>query len=99
MKRSMNDSLTGVVLCGGDSRRMGLDKGSLLREGIPWAQYMAGKLIPFGLPVLCSVNALQLDSYPAFLPADRLVPDNLPIAGPLKGLLSVHERFPSKDLL
>jgi molybdenum cofactor guanylyltransferase len=78
---------------------MGHDKGSLLREGIPWAQYMAGKLIPFGLPVLWSVNALQLDSYPAFLPADRLVPDNLPIAGPLKGLLSVHERFPSKDLL
>ena len=78
---------------------MGSDKGSLLKEGIPWANYMAGKLVPSGLPVVFSVNALQLETYPAFIPSGQLVPDSLSVAGPLKGLLSVHERFPGNDLL
>jgi molybdopterin-guanine dinucleotide biosynthesis protein A len=99
MKEDVNDPLMGVILCGGESKRMGSDKGSLLRDGIPWALHVAGKLAPFGLPVVFSVNKLQMQTYPAFIPSGRLVPDSLPIAGQLKGLLSVHERFPSNDLL
>ncbi len=93
------DRLLGVVLCGGESRRMGADKGSMLKDGMPWAQYIADKLTPFQLPVVFSISQQQRETYPAFIPAGQLITDNLPIAGPLKGLLSVHERFPSNDLL
>lgn len=93
------DRLLGVVLCGGESRRMGRDKGSMLKDGVPWAKYIADKLAPFRLPVVFSVSPQQRETYPAFIPAEQLITDNLPVAGPLKGLLSVHERFPSNDLL
>lgn len=93
------DRLLGVVLCGGESRRMGADKGSMLKDGIPWARYIADKLAPFRLPVVFSVSPQQRETYSAFIPAGQLIMDNLPIAGPLKGLLSVYERFPFNDLL
>ncbi|MDO6431241.1 molybdenum cofactor guanylyltransferase [Flavitalea sp. BT771] len=89
----------GVILCGGNSSRMGRDKGLMLREGVPWARHMADKLSPFHLPVVFSINASQVDAYSAFVPAAALVTDNVPVSGPLKGLLSVHEQFPGTDLL
>ncbi|MDP4245387.1 MAG: molybdenum cofactor guanylyltransferase [Bacteroidota bacterium] len=91
--------LIGVVLCGGESSRMGRDKGSLLRNGTPWALVMAGLLDSLHIPVLFSINPAQAEQYASFIPIDRLVPDTSALAGPLKGLLSVHERFPSKDIL
>jgi len=78
---------------------MGRDKGLLLKDGIPWARHMADKLTPFQIPVVFSVNALQLDAYSAFVPAAAMVTDNAAVSGPLKGLLSVHAQFPHKDLL
>jgi molybdopterin-guanine dinucleotide biosynthesis protein A len=78
---------------------MGRDKGLLLKDGIPWARHMADKLAPFHIPVVFSINALQVDAYSAFVPAAALVTDNVAVSGPLKGLLSVHEQFPRKDLL
>jgi len=89
----------GVILCGGNSSRMGRDKGLMLKDGIPWARHMADKLSPFHLPVVFSVNALQVDAYSTFVPAAALVTDNVAVSGPLKGLLSIHERFPHTDLL
>ncbi|HVW60272.1 MAG TPA: molybdenum cofactor guanylyltransferase [Puia sp.] len=95
------DKLMGVILCGGESRRMGRDKGLILKDGVPWALYMTDKLKPFSLSVVLSVNAVQADDYTAQFPPVRLVVDkeDIPAGGPLKGLLSVHERFPDKDLL
>jgi molybdopterin-guanine dinucleotide biosynthesis protein A len=94
------DNLIGVILCGGESSRMGRDKGRILKEDIPWALYMADKLAPFRLPVIFSVNASQVDDYTVQFPAVRLVVDSAaaPAGGPLRGLFSVHERWPDKDL-
>jgi len=92
-------ALMGVILCGGESRRMGRDKGLLEKDGIPWAKYMAEKLTPYNLPVIFSVNASQLDAYTLALPGTQLITDSVAAEGPLKGLLSVHGQFPDKDML
>jgi molybdenum cofactor guanylyltransferase len=93
------DRLTGVVLCGGESRRMGSDKGLLLKDGRPWALYMADKLSRWKIPVLFSINDRQIDGYGAILPSGGWVVDSQGLAGPLEGLLSVHKKFPERDLL
>jgi len=91
--------LTGVVLCGGESRRMGRDKGLLKIGETSWAQYMAAKLAPWRLPVVYSINPGQAAAYSALIPGDQLIIDALGLHGPLEGLFSVHARLPDKDFL
>lgn len=93
--------MLGVVLCGGQSSRMGTDKGLLKLEARTWAQTAVDKLAALQLPVVLSVNALQYPDYAAVFPAEQLVKDNetLDIHGPLSGVLSVHLQFPQEDLL
>ena len=95
----MGNNLLGVVLCGGESRRMGRDKGLLLKDGITWARVMADKLVNLGLEVVFSVNAGQVEHYNLQMPGAILVVDEIAIGGPLNGLLSVHTLFPDKDIL
>ena len=92
-------SLTGVVLCGGESRRMGRDKGLMVREGRPWALVMADKLLALGLSVVYSVNETQYEAYSRHIPAGQLIIDAGPWAGPVKGLLTVHRHLPQTDIL
>jgi len=94
------DNLFGVILCGGESRRMGRDKGLLDTGDGLWVTRLRDKLAP--LPILYSINPAQWDAYSRILPSHQLITDRLSfpaIHGPLKGLLSVHEIFPDKDLL
>lgn len=95
----MKNKLMGVVLCGGESKRMGKDKGLLLKEEQPWAVIIADKLADQGLEVVVSVSELQKQSYRGIFPKRTLIVDHIPIRGPLNGLLSVHQRFPDHDLL
>ncbi|GGG74945.1 molybdenum cofactor guanylyltransferase [Parapedobacter pyrenivorans] len=93
--------MVGVVLCGGRSVRMGTDKGLLPIGDKTWAQHVYERLGVVVPSVVLSVNAQQADSYRAVLPYAECVVDNdqLPIGGPLHGLLSVHLRHPSANLL
>jgi molybdopterin-guanine dinucleotide biosynthesis protein A len=90
--------LIGLVLCGGESRRMGRDKGLLLHDGVPWALYAGRKLMP-RMPVYYSIRQTQWAAYAGVLSAAWLIPDALEIGGPLNGLLSVHQRFAAADIL
>src|SRR5258708_161355 len=96
---STTNKLLGVVLCGGESRRMGRDKGLLQTDGQPWVLHMGDKLAHHQLPVVFSINKKQVPAYSAWLPAGRFIIDADWGAGPLKGLLSVHRHYPDNDLL
>lgn len=91
--------LLAVVLCGGQSRRMGSDKGLLTTQNKPWAKVMAEKLEALSLPVVISINQGQLSEYRKALPETTLIIDKTSIPGPLNGLLSIHNCYPEKDLL
>jgi molybdopterin-guanine dinucleotide biosynthesis protein A len=79
------DKVTGVVLAGGQGRRMGgVDKGLQLLRGKPMAQWAIERLAPQVDEVLINCNQ-NLEAYARF--GRRLVPDEVGgFAGPLAGL-------------
>jgi molybdopterin-guanine dinucleotide biosynthesis protein A len=91
--------MTGLVLCGGQSRRMGTDKGMLKnKNNITWAALAYDKLHSLCKHVYVSVNHSQ-NNYATIFPKDILIKDNvlLPVKGPLLGLLSAYKQFPGED--
>lgn len=92
--------MTGVVLCGGASTRMGADKGLLKEEEETWAEIAARKLATLQLRVVVSVNAQQAPIYENIFDREGLITDNADVnfKAPLAGLLSVHLSLPHEDL-
>ncbi|WP_448634990.1 molybdenum cofactor guanylyltransferase [Pedobacter panaciterrae] len=93
--------MIGVVLSGGQSLRMGKDKGLLQNGQETWAQQAFAKLSSLLIPVSISVNTQQLPIYQILFSTSSLITDDpaLSIGGPLKGILSVHLIYPKEDLL
>jgi len=93
--------MLGIILCGGQSTRMGSDKGLLKLHATTWAQTAIDKIKAIKLPVLLSVNKDQYDGYAAIFNPQQLITDNdsLKLKGPLCGVLSVHMQYPQEDLL
>lgn len=92
--------MLGVILCGGQSSRMGSDKGLLKLEAKTWAQTAIDKMAALNIPVKVSVNNTQHPSYAAVFPVPDLITDNtsLQVKGPLQGVLSSHLQYPTEDL-
>jgi molybdopterin-guanine dinucleotide biosynthesis protein A len=92
-------NLLGVILCGGESKRMGTDKGLMPVQLTIRAKFMAEKLSFVKCPVIFSINKKQFNSYSHQILSPDLVIDDNTINGPARGLLSVHNRFPHCNLL
>jgi molybdopterin-guanine dinucleotide biosynthesis protein A len=92
-------SLLGLVLCGGESRRMGQDKGLMLKDGVPWALHVGEKMARLGIPVVYSVNSGQRVAYSTILSEDQMIFDATGLAGPLNGLFTAHRRYPDRDIV
>lgn len=94
-----NNPLLGVVLSGGNSNRMGKDKGLLVKEGQYWSKITFDKLESLGIPVVISINSSQEEEYRKVFFPDRIVIDKINVMGPLRGILSIHDQFPDHDLV
>src|SRR5881227_3770729 len=93
--------MKGVVLCGGQSNRMGFDKALIEFEATTWVELATKKLTELALSVILSVNDQQYNLYFTRFQQVSVVKDNcsLDIYGPLRGILSIHLQYPADDLL
>ena len=99
MQNNSSNDLIGVVLCGGKSSRMQSDKGLLSVNGKRWFEIIFDLLSKNLSYVLISVNSDQHSKYQEARPELEFVIDSTDsIEGPLRGIFSVHEKYPDCDL-
>lgn len=92
--------MLGVILCGGQSTRMGADKGLMKLHANTWAQTAIDKISSLHLKIFLSVNSVQYNDYLSVFTESQLIKDDdtLLVKGPLAGVLSVHVKYPDEDL-
>lgn len=88
--------LFGLILAGGQSKRMGVDKGGLLYHGIPQREYAARLVSGFCKNVFLSGRPgqknINTDDYP-------VIEDTYLGLGPFGGILSAMREYPDKAWL
>jgi molybdenum cofactor guanylyltransferase len=93
--------LHGLVLSGGESRRMGTDKGLIKENFDTWVNRAGALLRQQGLPVAVMIRESQEEAYTKILAdgLELLQDQDLPVGGPLKGMLSFYQAYPGVDVL
>lgn len=84
--------LLGLVLAGGKSTRMGVNKGALIYHGIPQQEYLYHLLDEVCEQVFVSLREDQKEKLPESIPT---ILDLNKFKGPYNGLLSAHEKYPN----
>lgn len=84
-------ALAGVVLCGGRSTRMGVDKAALIFEGTTLLQRALARLDEICDPVLVAPGDSSLT-----VAGRRSVVDAIPGAGPISGLVAALRASPHR---
>ncbi len=97
-KSTVPENLLGVILCGGQSSRMGFEKFLANYNGVPQYKYLSSLFDKLNIEIAISIKAHQIELVEGIsnLVVDNEFYDN---AGPLTGLLSVHEQYPNKSIL
>jgi molybdenum cofactor guanylyltransferase len=92
--------MLGVILCGGESSRMGEDKGLIQSQDKTWTQLAIEKIEELGIPVVVSISGKQKEKYERLLSENTLIVDDSAIAlkGPVAAILNVHLKYPADDL-
>lgn len=79
----IKNDITGIILAGGKSSRMGTDKGLILYKGEPFVQYSINALRPIVDDIIIVTNNSSYDTF-----NQRRVSDIIEDAGPLSGVYS-----------
>jgi len=79
----INTKITGSILAGGESRRMGTEKGLVDFRGKPMIAYAVDAFLPYCDQILISANNASYN-YLGF----QVVKDEFPDSGPLGGIYS-----------
>lgn len=79
---------------------MGIDKGTLLKDGKSWARIVSDQILTLNIPCKISINKDQVNDYQTIFSEQELIGDQVDIpGGPLRGILSAHQQYPEKNWL
>ena len=97
MTSQVKPELIGLVLAGGESRRLGEDKGQLRLHDRTQAEHSVALLKPYCRTVYLSVRREQAEQKP--YKDQPSLPDDEAFSGPAAGLLTAWQRYPNNALL
>lgn len=89
------DSIKAVILCGGESKRMGQDKSQIEYHDLPQGQYMFDLVKKLGLEVYISCRSVQVHQFEQF----PKVIDQYSDIGPISGVISAFEAFENTAIM
>lgn len=92
---SKGNNIYGLVLAGGRSQRMGVDKGTMLWHGVEQRYYVADMLKEFCDEVFISCRAEQQAEIQNY----TTIPDAYTELGPYGAILSAFKAYPDKTWL
>ncbi len=97
-KNNIINNTIGLVLCGGNSSRMGTDKSMLQYYDKPQRYHVYDMLLPFCEKVFISCSEAQANS---IVPGYNFIQDDKPFSniGPLGALLTAFAKYPGKHML
>ena len=94
MTTSNQKNITGIILAGGKSSRMGRDKGLIVHDGKTFVERIIDAMRPLVDEIILVANNSEYDRFKV-----RRVPDLIPDAGPLAGVYTgLHFSETEKNL-